>query len=308
MRLRHAALLVPLLAVLLAACAAPVQKPNAPRQIKIPPPSVSVSDVEPPRREIEEEPDLGPAPPDERDGPPDPDDIPPGLADLPDPVPEFKPPGTRGNPKNYVVRGKKYHVLASAEGYRETGLASWYGKKFHGRRTSSGERYDMFKLTAAHKHLPLPTYARVTNLGNGKSVIVRINDRGPFHDSRVIDLSYAAATRLDTVGKIAMVEIEAITPGKTLPPPPKLQIAPAEPGRATRLLQVGAFSDPVNAVALREELASVGIKEAHLRAGTLNNGDTVHRVTVGPFDDRQRMDEMRIRIRGAGFEAFPVTE
>lgn len=108
----------------------------------------------------------------------------PELARLPDPVPKTEPRSRYGNPETYVVFGKSYRVMPSAEGYRATGLASWYGAKFHGRPTSSGEPYDMYKLTAAHKHLPIPVYARVTNLENHKTTIVRINDRGPFHGDR----------------------------------------------------------------------------------------------------------------------------
>ena len=256
-------------------------------------------------------PDGGPAPLWEKYRPPDPEDIPPGMANMPDPVPQAEPLSRGGNFKSYEVFGKRYQVLSSAEGFRETGLASWYGKKFHGRKTSNGERYDMFKLTAAHKNLPLPSYVRVTNLGNGKSVIVRVNDRGPFHSSRVIDLSYAAAARLETIGKIATVEIEAIVPGQELPPPPRLQIASANSSASksgTRLLQVAAYSDPTNAQAMREELAGMGFGAVQVRAGLLNNGDTVHRVMVGPFAERQQMDEMRIRIRGAGYEAIPIVD
>lgn len=311
--LPHAAAL--LAALLLAACATPQapQKPSHPRQVHIPPPEVSVIPL-PKRVQKDKEKDerfRTPADPAEKDGPPDPRDIPPDLAALPDPVPSTEPLSASGNPKSYEVFGKRYQVLASADGFRETGLASWYGKKFHGRRTSNGERYDMFKLTAAHKHLPLPTYVRVTNLSNGKSVVVRVNDRGPFHESRVIDLSFAAATRLDTVGKIAMVEIEAITPGKTLPPPPKLDIAAEEvaPSRSSgRLLQVGAFTDPTNAHFLRRELDELGIGSVTVRVGRLDNGDTVHRVMLGPFDERQRMDEARIRLRTAGYEPLNVAE
>lgn len=120
---------------------------------------------------------------------------PPGLATLPDPVVRNDPKSRRGN-NPYVVFGKHYQVMDSAAGYDQVGGASWYGTKFHGRTTSSGEPYDMYELTAAHRSLPIPTYVRVTNLQNGKSSIVRVNDRGPFHAERIIDLSYAAAVKL----------------------------------------------------------------------------------------------------------------
>ncbi len=116
-----------------------------------------------------------------------------------------------GNPSSYVVFGQRYYVLDSAQGFQQTGIASWYGKKFHGRRTSSGEIYDMYGMTAAHKNLPLPTYLRVRNLQNNRSVIVRVNDRGPFHQGRIIDLSYSAAYQLDMLKQgTARVHIEAI--------------------------------------------------------------------------------------------------
>lgn len=313
MKIRSLRLAALMAALVLGACTtAPPSKPTpTTRQVRIPPPRVSVIEPAPQRTVPDEAPDPGPAPGWERDGPPDAHEIPLDLASLPDPVPQSEPRSRGGNSKSYEVFGKKYHVLTSSEGFRETGLASWYGKKFHGRKTSNGERYDMFKLTAAHKNLPLPCFVRVTNLGNGKSVIVRVNDRGPFHSSRVIDLSYAAAARLETIGKIASVEIEAIAPGNDLPPPPRLRVASqgASAGKSSgRLLQVAAYSDPINAVAMREELSGLGVERVLVRVGMLDNGDTVHRVMVGPFDERKQMDEARIQIRGAGFEAIPITE
>lgn len=313
MNLRRVQLAALLAAAVLAACSTPPQKPaQKTRQVRIPPPRVSVIEPAPERVVADEAPDPGPAPSWERDGPPSADEIPADLASMPDPVPQHEPRSPGGNMKSYEVFGKKYNVLTSSEGFRETGLASWYGKKFHGRKTSNGERYDMFKLTAAHKNLPLPSYVRVTNLGNGKSVIVRVNDRGPFHGSRVIDLSYAAAARLETIGKIATVEIEAISPGRELPPPPRLQVATQSGSTAAkssgRHLQVAAYSDPINAVAMREELETLGVQQVQVRVGMLDNGDTVHRVMVGPFEERKRMDEARIQIRGAGYEAFPISE
>jgi len=132
-----------------------------------------------------------------------------------DAVPKVEPKSRYGNPKSYVVFGKRYYTKASAKGHVEKGLASWYGKKFHGRKTSSGERYNMYAMTAAHKSLPLPSYVKVTNLKNGRSAVVKVNDRGPFHGKRVIDLSYAAARKLGVVKRgTAMVEVRAIDPRK----------------------------------------------------------------------------------------------
>jgi rare lipoprotein A len=137
----------------------------------------------------------------------------PDVYQIPDAVPREEPRSAFGNPPFYVVAGHRYVVLPSASGYVERGVASWYGTEFHGLRTSTGEPYDMFAMTAAHKTLPLPCYARVTNLSNGRSVVVRINDRGPFVANRIIDLSYSAATRLDMIRNgTAFVQVEVLTP------------------------------------------------------------------------------------------------
>jgi len=141
------------------------------------------------------------------------DGIPAHIARIPDAVPKVEPLAKSGNAPSYMVRGRQYHVKSNCYGYVERGLASWYGKPFHGRKTSSGEIYDMNGMSAAHKTLPLPTYARVTNLANKRSIVIRINDRGPFHQSRLIDLSYTAAVKLgvDKTGT-ALVEVRAIDP------------------------------------------------------------------------------------------------
>ena len=134
-------------------------------------------------------------------------------SNIPDAVPRVEPLSKWGNPESYKVKGKRYFTKKTSSGHVERGLASWYGKKFHGRRTSSGERYNMYEMTAAHKTLPLPSYVRVTNVENGRTAVVKVNDRGPFHGSRVIDLSYSAAKKLGVVQKgTAMVEVRAIDP------------------------------------------------------------------------------------------------
>ena len=135
------------------------------------------------------------------------------VSDVVDAVPRAEPKSRYGNPESYVVHGRRYHVLESARGYRERGIASWYGKKFHGKRTSSGETYDMYAMSAAHRRLPLPTYVAVTHLENQRRIVVRVNDRGPFHGDRLIDLSYAAAVKLglDRAGT-ARVEVVALSP------------------------------------------------------------------------------------------------
>ena len=133
------------------------------------------------------------------------------MSNAPDAVPKVEPHSRGGNKSRYEVWGKSYSVMASSIGFKQRGLASWYGQKFHGHLTSNGETYDMYAMTAAHKSLPLPTYARITNLANNKTVIVRVNDRGPFHGDRVIDLSYAAASKLDyRKTGVAEVLVEAI--------------------------------------------------------------------------------------------------
>ena len=241
------------------------------------------------------------------DGPPAKADIPPNLAELPDAVPQPEPKSRYGNPDSYEVFGETYRPLESARGFRELGLASWYGRKFQGKKTSSGEPFDMFKMTAAHKTLPLPTYARVTNLTNGKSVVVRINDRGPFHKERVIDLSYAAATKLDLLGGPAMVELEAIVPGEPLPPPVGTLDELAEPVAtgASNYLQVGAYSDPVNANALLKEIQKIGLKNAEVRQGVFH-GAPIHRVIVGPFADEAKLKAAKSKLGAGGFASIPV--
>lgn len=172
------------------------------------------------------------------------------IAHLKEPVPRYEPRSRGGNAPQYTVWGKKYNVMRSAKGFTQTGFASWYGMKFHGHKTSNGEIYDVYKFTAAHKNLPLPTYVRVTRLDNNKSIIVRVNDRGPFHGNRIIDLSYAAAVRLGMHKQgTAKVKVEAITPGKSYTPKPTAMPQPvpnpsvsAPAAHATqKWIQVGAY-------------------------------------------------------------------
>jgi rare lipoprotein A len=210
----------------------------------------------------------------------------------------------RGNPPFYEVYGVRYNVMASAANYSETGVASWYGKKFHGRPTSSGERYDMYQMTAAHKHLPLPTNARVTNLSNGKSVIVRINDRGPFVKNRLIDLSYAAAEQLDMIGDgTAMVRVEAIDIGYTGPISTISAAAPAAgraPAAATtppadRLyMQVGAFGEAANARNLAAQLKDSGIRDVSVAAST--DLPQIYRVRIGPVASVSDYDRIQAQV------------
>jgi rare lipoprotein A (peptidoglycan hydrolase) len=158
--------------------------------------------------------------------------VPPAAASVPDAIPRLEPRARYGNPPFYDVFGKRYYVLSSSVGYRERGVASWYGPGFHKERTSTGEPYDMYGMTAAHKTLPLPAYVRVTNLQNGRSIVVRVNDRGPFVGNRIIDLSYTAAAKLDMLRNgTAMVEVRAIDP--TVPPLPPVVTASTIPAVST---------------------------------------------------------------------------
>lgn len=211
--------------------------------------------------------------------PPEPRDIS-GIGDA---VPRVEPLSRYGNPPTYVVNGRRYQTLTSSTGYRERGIASWYGNKFHGRRTSSGEIYDLYKMTAAHKTLPLPTYARVTNLRNGRSIIVKINDRGPFHVNRIIDLSYVAAAKLGILEYgTGLVEVEALDPSQPAPTRMAAREPPATDDDATLFLQVGAFRNRDNAERLSRKLQDSRLGEIHIQQGSTTSG-TVYRVRIGPL-------------------------
>lgn len=224
-------------------------------------------------------PASAPAPRAERDGPPH--VIPGGLADLPDPEVRHERPTKRGNPASYTVLGKTYQVMNSGAGYNATGYASWYGRKFHGRLTSSGEPFDMYQLTAAHRTLPIPTYARITNLDNGRTTVVRINDRGPFHDDRIIDLSYAAAVKLGfaAVGT-ARVRVEVLEPGEDY------------------VLQAGAFSDLGRADRLKAALNSLTGTPAYV---VKVSGESLYRVRLGPVRGRSEAERLKEMIRAADY-------
>lgn len=234
----------------------------------------------------------------ERDGAPYNADI--DISKIPNAVPRREAKSRYGNPKSYDVFGKRYYVMNSARGYIERGDASWYGTKFHGRRTSSGETYDMYAMTAAHKSLPLPTYVRVTNLENGKSIVVRVNDRGPFHQGRIIDLSYVAALKLDVVRTgTAHVEVETLEPGQKSQPrqqyakqpqeklPPAKQPGPIEAKHtASRgfYIQVGAFSVLHNAKKLQNQLSAISAHLVSVRQSVAND-QTWYKVLIGPVSD-----------------------
>jgi rare lipoprotein A len=225
------------------------------------------------------------------------------VANIPDAVPRAEPRSRYGNPPFYEVFGKRYHLLPTSAGYVETGYASWYGPGFHAETTSSGEPYDMYAMTAAHKTLPIPAYARVTNLENGRSVVVRINDRGPFVDGRIVDLSYTAAAKLDMIrAGTARVEVKVIGPesalasaGAALPTVP----AAAPPSSAPLFIQAGAFSDPNNARALVDRLSKAGIDLATVREESVG-GRTLHRVRIGPIGSTEEFDRTMARLAEVG--------
>ena len=237
------------------------------------------------------------------------------LDDIPDAVPRPEPRSRYGNPETYVVFGRTYRVQRSARGHVERGIASWYGPGFHAERTSSGEPYDMYAMTAAHKTLPIPVYVRVTNLENGRSVVVKVNDRGPFVGDRIIDLSYTAAHKLDMTRKgTAAVEIRVIEPGEEsptsapLPEPVIAATAPSVIGVSSRFLQTGSFSTRTNAESMVGRLASSGIRNVVLREARIGER-TVFRVQVGPLESAIEADDMVERLRIAGVpDARPAHE
>lgn len=260
-------------------------------------------------------------------------------------IPKVEPKSKYGNPKSYVVFGKRYYTLPTSKGYVEQGIASWYGTKFHGRRTSSGETYDMYAMTAAHKTLPLPTYARVTNKRNGRSIIVRINDRGPFHDNRIIDLSYAAATKLGIVTMgTGLVEVRAIDPrtsrvaqahaktkaDKTKPKLPKdvidvatpassveiIEPASNEPGSSVSSLgnaenkvviyvQLGAFRSKENAYKLRNQYQAYQLGQINVKADEFE-GSTMYKVRIGPLSTVEQADESVEKLNQLGHKEYKL--
>jgi len=209
--------------------------------------------------------------------------------------------GSRGNPAFYTVFGQRYYVLDTSSGYKERGVASWYGKKFHGKATSSGEIYNMYAMTAAHKTLPLPTEARVTNLRNGKSVIVMINDRGPFVDNRIIDLSYSAARELDMItAGTALVEVETLSSGGRITAVPvdtqMPLIMPTTTAESVKLfLQVGAFGEQLNAQQLQQKLQAGGLENVIVHYDG-ESQPALYRVRLGPISGVAEYDELVKKI------------
>ena len=250
------------------------------------------------------------------------DNPPKNIAAIPNAVPKKEPLHSRTN-RPYKALGETYRPMASYQPYKKSGVASWYGKRFHGKKTSNGETYDMYSMTAAHTILPLPSYAKVTNPANGRSVIVRVNDRGPFKHSRIIDLSYAAAYKLGYTNKgSTLVEVEAIDPDKadsyadnntdsqveatpvtTVEPSPST--APVEQTKVTSnddiqletgfFVQAGAFKNEVNADNLINKLQALDIDQNSGINKVYNNG--LHRLKIGPFETKLGADKTAADIR-----------
>ena len=217
---------------------------------------------------------------------------------IPDAVPKDAPRSRYGNPETYEVFGQRYRVMESAAGHRERGIASWYGSKFHGRRTSSGEPYDMYTMTAAHKHLPLPTWVEVRHLDNDRRIVVKVNDRGPFAEDRIIDLSYAAAAKLGMLGTgTAPVEIRTVTPDDSMPDPQPARIRTVA-GETAYWIQLAAFSQAANARQFANELNRAGLSAApRIQRGD----DGLHRVRLGPLPDVAAVDRISAELRRARF-------
>lgn len=228
---------------------------------------------------------------------------------------------SRGNPPFYEVFGQRYHVLQTSQGYRERGMASWYGRDFHGKPTSGGEPYDMHAMTAAHKTLPIPTWVEVRNLSNGNRVIVRVNDRGPFVDGRIIDLSYRAAQELDMIRDgTARVEVRALgapAVGGTLvadrgePAPARSSgfsliseavadtPGPRDAPFRQAYVQVGAFTERSNAARMLERLRTNGFANSFVESRG-NGVGRLHRVRIGPLEDVDEFDQIRSVLGAMG--------
>lgn len=210
------------------------------------------------------------------------------FSQIPDAVPKAEPLSRYGN-KSYHINGQHYRVLKTASGYKARGIASWYGTKFHGRNTSSFEKYDLFAMTAASPTLPLPTYVKVKNLNNGKEVIVKVNDRGPFKSNRILDVSYAAAKKLGFAYRgTARVEITAITPKQWKPP----QFASAK----NLYLKVGTFATLNNAKLWAHKIALLTKSETHVD----KTNQKIYHIAIGPVASN-KTDQIRRILRNKGF-------
>lgn len=237
------------------------------------------------------------------------DSIPGNLAEIPDAVPKAEP-LHKGASRPYTALGRDYVPMSDARGFRQTGLASWYGRRYHGKPTSSGEPYDMYAMSAAHPTLPIPSYVRVTNPANDKSVVVRINDRGPFHDERIIDVSYTAAWKLGILKGVTPVVLEALTPQAADSTPvavetTSLEPLPGTPAKSGTYLQLGAFSSKDGAEAFAQQIRN---RMGDLLSGVhcLRTGG-LHKVQAGPFNSIPQADQAAELVeREIGIQPFKV--
>lgn len=210
-------------------------------------------------------------------------------------VPRIEAKSRYGNPETYTVLGRSYRVMPDNQGYMEIGIASWYGSKFHGRKTSNGETYDMLAMTAAHKALPIPTYLDVTNLENGRKVVVRVNDRGPFHEDRLIDLSYAAAAKLGiNASGTARVQLKVIDPQLQ---PKKIPYSDTH----SVYLQLGAFSKYQNAVKLHRQLKHFPNPKIQTEQGPYS---ALYRVQVGPIASAWQANRVKQLLANLGITHY----
>lgn len=211
------------------------------------------------------------------------------------PVPHYLPKSKYGNPDFYAVNGRRYYVLKSARGYDKRGIASWYGTKFNGKFTSTRERYNLLGMTAASPDLPIPCFVRVTNLENGRQIIVKVNDRGPFAANRIIDLSYVAAKKLGYASRgTALVEVTSIDVANPLEKEQR-QFAHHRP---QMYLQVGAFAYPQNAAHLEAELRRITSRNIRITHNTAES--RFYRVQIGPLESVGESDELQARIARTG--------
>jgi rare lipoprotein A len=241
------------------------------------------------------------------------DNPPPGLLELPDPEPKVEPYSARGN-RPYVVFGKTYTPFTDNRPFKQRGVGSWYGKKFHGQKTSSGEPYDMYKMTAAHPTLPIPSYARVTNLSNGKQVIVRVNDRGPFHSSRIMDLSYTAALKLGYLGsgsgqleleRLLPDEIERINAARRQGVPPQARPADAA---AAEPVAVAAVDQAVTIMPVAFQPAPEAVPAAPAATPGATNAAGGYYLQFGAFSQPDNARATRERLQQKWVDGLPVVE
>ena len=215
------------------------------------------------------------------------------VSKIPDATPKAEPLSKHANPTKYRVLGQTYYVSKSYVGYDQTGIASWYGMKFHNFKTSTGELYDVAGMTAAHKTLPLPCYAKVTNLNNGKQVIVKINDRGPFYENRIMDLSYAAARKLGIWPKgTGLVRVQTIEPSTWQPSESSLEVKTVPVSANPQLyMQIGAFRSRSNAENLMTRISKITSDPIHVKTMDLQ-GAPIYKVQIGPVKNVALSDNL----------------